>query len=232
MDRGTGERQRAYTKGQKRRRPSRQNSVNAPPVQEITRHQVTVSRAVIEPEALRWFVVRCAPQKEETVVRVFDLCGIPAAIPTTPRERIRRGRMLRWREPVAPSYVLVGFPGDGEIPWWDVLKFGVVRSAVGNNGKPMQVPWRTTFQKDGVVKRGGVEALLPDLDAIRVGAAKYVRMWRQYDVNDSVRVKDGPFGGFEGKVQSITDSEISVLLNIFGRQTPLQLSVGDVVKAA
>lgn len=229
MSQGTVER--AYTKGQKRRRPGRPAPMKTAPLQEVTRHQVTISRAVIEPENLRWFVLRCAPQKEETVVRVFDLSGIPAAIPTTPRERIRRGRLLKWREPVAPTYVLVGFPGLGEIPWYDVLKFQLVRSIVANNGKPMQVPWRTTYCDKGEIKRGGVETLLPDLDAIRMGAAKFMRLYR-YEADEAIRVETGPFAGFEGKVQNCNDRDVSVLLNILGRQTPVQLPVGDVVKAA
>lgn len=232
MGTGQGEaRQRAYTKGQKRRRPSRPGPVQAPPLKEEVRDQVTISRAVIEPENLRWFVLRCAPQKEETVVRVFDLSGIPAAIPTTPRERIRRGKLLRWREPVAPSYVLVGFPGEGVIPWYDVLKFQIVRSIVANHGRPLQVPYRTTYCEKGQIIRGGVETLLPDLDAIRIGAAKFMRALR-YELDEKVRVEVGPFNGFEGKVQSITESELSVLIDIFGRETPVHLGVEDVVRAA
>ena len=223
--------QRAYTKGQKRRRPARPGPLRGPPLKEEVRDQVTISRAVIEPENLRWFVLRCAPQKEETIVRVFDLWGIPAAIPTTPREKIRRGKLLKWREPVAPSYVLVGFPGLGPIPWYDVLRFQLVRSIVANHGEPMQVPFRTTYCDKGEIKRGGVETLIPDMDAIRVGAAEFMLNWR-YATDETIRIEAGPFAGFEGKVQNCNDRDVSVLISILGRETPLQLSIGDVVKAA
>lgn len=229
---GNAVKQRAYTKGAKRRGPRRPAPVEAPGLQEVVRHQVVVSRAVIEPENLRWYILRVVPQKEESVVRVFDHAGIPAAIPTIQRERIRRGKLLKWRAAVAPTYVLVGFPGNGPIPWWNVLRFGVVRSVVAAQGIPVQVPWRSVYESDGKIKRGGVEALLPDLDAIRIGASKFMRVWKQYAANDTVRVEAGPFAGFEGKVQNVSGSDASVLLEIFGRQTAVMLPIGDVVKAA
>lgn len=235
MTQGTGEqaRQRAYTKGQKRRRPSRPSPLQPVNMEEVVRDQVVVSRMVIEPENLRWFILRVVPQKEESVVRVFDLVGVPAAIPTIQRERVRRGKLLKWRAAIAPSYVLVGFPGDGPIPWWNVLRFQIVHKViVSKEGAPLQVPWRTVYEKDGEIKRGGVEALLPDLDAIRIGASKFMRVWDQYAATDKVRVEVGPFAGFEGKVESVCDGDATILLEIFGRQTTVKMAVGDAVKAA
>jgi transcription antitermination factor NusG len=198
---------------------------------EVERHQVTISRAVIEPENLRWYVLRCPPNKEESIVRVFDHAGIPAAIPTSPREKRCRGKLLKWRVANMPGYVLVGFPGRGEIPWYAVLRYGLIRSVVGFCGAPRQVPWTNTYMKDGAVKKGGVERLLPDFDAIRIGAAKFMRAMRAFEKGEGVRIEAGPFTGFQGRVSDVTETEATVLIELFGRQTPVQIPVGDAVKA-
>lgn len=221
---------RRLTRAQRRQAGKPKAGPGAPPAV-VTRHQVTVSRAVIEPESLRWFVLRCEPRKDESAVRVLDRHGIPAAIPTTPRERRLRGRIYRWRTPVMPGYVLVGFPGEGEIPWWDVMRFGVLRSVVTVDGRPAQVPWRTTYTEDGEVRRGGVERLLADLEAIRTGAAKYLRRER-LAAGGRVRIEAGPFAGFEGRLADMTDGEATVLVDLFGRLTPVRSPVDDLAEAA
>lgn len=225
----------AYTKGAKRRlRQVRPAPIQPRGLQEVIRPQVTVTRSVIEPENLRWHVLRVAPQKEERVVEVFDRVGVPAAIPTIQRERVRRGKLLRWRSPIAHGYVLVGFPGTGDIPWYDVLRFGIVNSVICYRGTPVQIPWHTTtYQKDGeVITRGGVETLLPDLDAIRMGAAKYVRNWPAFNRDDTVRLHAGPFAGFEGKVENVGADGATILVDLFGRRTPIRIGLGDAAKAA
>jgi transcription antitermination factor NusG len=193
-----------------------------------------ITRAVIEPSALRWFVLRVPPQKEATVIRIFNLVGFAAFIPTIPRERIRRGRKTSWRVPVMPTYVLIGFPGVGQIPWWEVLKFELIKKIITLEDKPLQVPWETRVSRNGKSIKAGVAHLLDDEDRIRVGASKYMRIWRAYATGDMVRIEAGPFFGFEGKVDNIDDDGVDakVLLDIFGRQTMVQIPVGDAVKAA
>lgn len=223
----------AYTKGAKRRlRQSRPAPIQPRGLQEVIRPQITVTSSVIEPENLRWHVLRVAPQKEERVVEVFDRVGVPAAVPTVPRERRARGKILRWRSPIAHGYVLAGFPGTGPIPWYDVLRFGIVNSVLCLEGRPVQIPWRTTFEHNGRIKRGGVEQLLPDVEAVRVGAAKFARNWPLFEVDETVRLQAGPFSGFEGKVQDICEQDATILVEIFGRHVPVRIGLGDAVRAA
>ena len=51
-------------------------------------------------------------------------------------------------------------------------------------------------------------------------------------VNDPVRISDGPFKNFEGKVSDIDEGrgKVKVLVNMFGRETPVELDFLQVVK--
>lgn len=199
---------------------------------EIVRPQTLVTRSVIEPQNLRWFAMCVQSGKEERIVQVMDLCSIPAAIPTVPRHRVRRGKVFRWRSPVAGGLVMVGFPGIADINWHELTRFSLVHGFVKLNGSPRQIPWSASYEEDGKIKRGGVETLLADLEAVRVGAAKYIRLRPAYEAGDVVRIEDGPFAGHTGKVEHSTNLDVRVLLTLFGRANPVTMPIGDVVKAA
>jgi len=54
-----------------------------------------------------------------------------------------------------------------------------------------------------------------------------------YEVGESVRVKEGPFADFSGSIAEINEDQlkVTVLVNIFGRETPVELAFDQVAKA-
>ena len=61
---------------------------------------------------------------------------------------------------------------------------------------------------------------------------KKVRPRLEYEVSEQVRVVTGPFADFNGVISEIDvdRSKLKVLVNIFGRETPVELEFGDVAK--
>ena len=53
-----------------------------------------------------------------------------------------------------------------------------------------------------------------------------------YIVNDTVKVTDGPFSGFTGVIEEVNTEKhkLKVMVKIFGRKTPLELSFMQVTK--
>ena len=53
-----------------------------------------------------------------------------------------------------------------------------------------------------------------------------------YEVNETVKVIDGPFNGFNGTVEKVNEEKrkLEVMVKIFGRKTPLELSFTQVEK--
>ena len=51
-----------------------------------------------------------------------------------------------------------------------------------------------------------------------------------FNIEDNVRILEGPFQGFEGTVEAINGSKIKVNVLIFGRPTPVELSPNEITK--
>ena len=54
----------------------------------------------------------------------------------------------------------------------------------------------------------------------------------EYDVGEAVRVKEGPFADFQGQIAEINGDhmKLKVLVNIFGRDTLVEMDFGQVAK--
>jgi transcriptional antiterminator NusG len=54
-----------------------------------------------------------------------------------------------------------------------------------------------------------------------------------FEINESVRITDGPFKNFEGKVSNVDQErgKVKVLITMFGRETPVELDAMQVKKA-
>ena len=54
----------------------------------------------------------------------------------------------------------------------------------------------------------------------------------EHEVGETVRVKEGPFADFSGQIAEINEDQLKlkVLVNIFGRETPVELEFSQVAK--
>ena len=62
--------------------------------------------------------------------------------------------------------------------------------------------------------------------------SKKLRPRLEFEENESVRVTSGPFANFTGLISEINvdQSKLKVLVNIFGRETPVELGFDQVAK--
>ena len=65
-----------------------------------------------------------------------------------------------------------------------------------------------------------------------VEVPKKTRPRLEYDVGETVRVREGPFADFTGTIAEINEDQLKlkVLVNIFGRETPVELDFAQVAK--
>lgn len=132
------------------------------------------------------------------------------------------GKKVVAQKKVFPGYLYVRCFLDDRS--WDVIRNTPgVTGFVGSAGKPIPL------------SRRDVEAALsvPEEVEDESGAvAKRQRPKLEYEIGDTLRVKEGPFADFSGQVAEINEDQlkVKVLVNIFGRETPVELEFSQVAK--
>jgi transcription termination/antitermination protein NusG len=148
--------------------------------------------------------------------RIFEV-----VIPMEDVIEFKNGRKVVVQKKVFPGYLLVRMGLDDDA-WYVVRNTPGVTGFVGSGAKPTPLSRKEVedILGTGVKEEGGVVA------------AKPVRPRLEYEVAEQVRVVTGPFADFNGVISEIDvdRSKLKVLVNIFGRETPVELEFGDVAK--
>jgi transcription termination/antitermination protein NusG len=117
-----------------------------------------------------------------------------------------------------PGYLLVRCELDDD-SWYVIRNTPGVTGFVGQGAKPSPLP-RRDVESFLQVKPEGEEA------------PKRGRPRLEYEQGETVRVKEGPFADFSGEIIEINEDQlkVKVLVNIFGRETPVELEFSQVAK--
>jgi transcriptional antiterminator NusG len=129
------------------------------------------------------------------------------------------GKKVVVQKKVFPGYLYVRCFLDDRS--WDVIRNTPgVTGFVGTAGKPVPL------------SRRDVEGALAVPDEEAEGAPRRQRPKLEYEVGESVRVREGPFADFSGQIAEINEDQlkVKVLVNIFGRETPVELEFAQVAK--
>ncbi len=135
-------------------------------------------------------------------------------VPTQDKIEIRGGKKEQVKEKVFPGYILVKMDLDN-IAWIAVRTTQGVIGFVGAGTKPVPI-------SDAEVKS--------IVQFMSQGAAPTFK--EVFLVDDTVKIIDGPFADFIGKVESVDKEKgkLRVLVSIFGRETPVELDFLQVSK--
>ena len=147
--------------------------------------------------------------------RIFEV-----VIPMEDVIEFKNGKKVVVQKKVFPGYLLVRLDLDDD-SWYVVRNTPGVTGFVGLGAKPTPL------------SRREVESILQVTPESLDGApAKKTRPRLEYEVGESVRVREGPFADFSGQVAEINEDQLKlkVLVNIFGRETPVELEFSQVAK--
>jgi len=140
-------------------------------------------------------------------------------IPMEDVDEFRNGKKVTVSKKVFPGYLLVRCYLDDEA--WSAIRDtpGIV-NFVGAGGKPSRL------------SRKEVETFLPVADESADVIPKRSKARFGFGVGETVRVKEGPFADFSGAIQEINEDQlkVKVLVNIFGRETPVELEFAQVAQ--
>jgi len=162
-----------------------------------------------------WYVVHSISGREHqaahTLVQRIRSLGMEdrifeVLVPTQEKIVISGGRKRKVQERLFPGYVLLRMIMDDDA-WHAVRETSGIVGFVGVGEHPLPL---LQEEADSILRFSKMEAL---------------KFEAKFEVGDGVKIKDGPFTDFLGKVESIDNEKgkVNVLVNVFGRETPLEL---------
>ena len=177
--------------------------------------------------AKKWYVIRSVSGKENKIKEYIESEIVrlnlqdfieQILVPTEKVVQIRNGKKINKEKVFIPGYIMVQADLVGEIPHSIKSVNGVI-GFLGEvkGGEP--VPLR----------QAEVNRLLGKVDELSV---KDENVNIPYTIGETIKVIDGPFNGFNGTVEKIFEEKrkLEVMVKIFGRKTPLELSFMQVEK--
>ena len=175
---------------------------------------------------MKWYVWPAVSGKEakvkeylEALIKHDDTLAANVGqilLPTEKYAQLRNGKRVVKEKLFLPGYVLVEANLQGEIA--HTLRFTPnVLGFLGGLDNPSPVRQADINRILGTAEETIIrneEALIP------------------YQVDEAVKVTDGPFSGFSGVIEEVNTEKrkLKVMVKIFGRKTPLELSFNQVEK--
>lgn len=149
--------------------------------------------------------------------RIFE-----TVIPMEEVEEFKNGRKQTVQKKVFPGYILVRCMMDDE-SWYCIRNTPGVTGFVGQSRHG---------QKPAPLSKREVQTFLAAKGDGTGGLPSRRKPKLEFDVGESVRVKEGPFADFTGTVAEINPDhlKLKVLVNIFGRETLVEMDFSQVAK--
>jgi transcription termination/antitermination protein NusG len=155
-------------------------------------------------------------------------------VPTEEVAEIKNGQRKMVKRTVLPGYVLVRMDLTDE-SWAAVRHTPSVTGFVGHSHQPVPLSMSEVenMLAPAVVARAEAEAIAAGAPSPSGGttAKKPVEV-ADFDVSDSVMVVDGPFATLHATITEINaeSQRVKALVEIFGRETPVELSFSQIQK--
>jgi transcriptional antiterminator NusG len=144
--------------------------------------------------------------------RIFEV-----AIPMEDVVEFKGGKKVTTPKKVFPGYILVRMYLDDD-SWYAVRNTPGVTGFVGSGIKPTPLARREVERFLGVQE-----------EEEKKKAPRFKPAW---EIGENVRVVTGPFADFNGVIEgmNVDQQKVTVLVNIFGRDTPVELGFDDIQK--
>ena len=175
----------------------------------------------------KWYVVRAVSGQENKIRDYmeseinrlgFNNLVEDILVPTQKVVQIRKGKKINKEKVYFPGYIMIKANLAGEIP--HIIKalpnvIGFLGETKGGDPIPL---------RNAEVNRmlGKVDELSIESESVSI----------PFEIGESIKVIDGPFNGFNGSIEKVNQEKrkLEVMVKIFGRKTPLELSYMQVEK--
>jgi transcriptional antiterminator NusG len=173
-------------------------------------------------EGRNWYVIHTYAGYENAVARNLkqriESLGMQnkifnVLVPTEKKIKVKSGKRVEEEEKIYPGYILVEMIVTDD-SWYVVRNTPRVTGFVGSGVYPVPI------------EKKEIDSLFARMNA---GTPKHNI---DLEVEDQVQIADGPFKDLEGKVSEVDEErgKVKVLVNMFGRETPVELDFLQVKK--
>lgn len=174
----------------------------------------------------KWYVLRAISGKEKKVKEYIDIeiensdlgqFVAQVLIPTEKVFQIRAGKKITKERSYLPGYVLIEANLSGEIQH----RLRNIPNVLGFLGEKDNTPTP--------IRQSEVNRILGVVDDLQEAGEE---MLTPFYVGENVKVINGPFSGFSGEIEEVNNEKkkLKVMVLVFGRKTPLELSFTQVEK--
>ena len=175
---------------------------------------------------MKWYVLRAVSGKEAKVKEYLEKAIVnndvlkdnvgERLLPTEKYAVLRNGKRVIKEKLYLPGYVLIQARLQGEVA--HTLRF-----------MPNVLGFLGGLDNPSPVKQADINRILGSAEESTIEVAEVAV---PYNVDDAVKVTDGPFSGFSGIIEEVNAEKrkLRVMVKIFGRKSPLELSFSQVEK--
>ncbi|GAA0323182.1 transcription termination/antitermination protein NusG [Bacillus carboniphilus] len=137
-------------------------------------------------------------------------------VPEEEETDIKNGKKKVVKKKVFPGYVLVELVMTDD-SWYVVRNTPGVTGFVGSTGSGSKPTPLLPDEVTSVLKQMGLEEK---------------RVETNFEIGETVKVNEGPFANFTGSIEDLDadKQKVKVLVNMFGRETPVELNFGQIDK--
>ena len=175
----------------------------------------------------KWYVVRSVSGKESKIKEYIesDITRLGLSdhvedilVPTEKVVQIRNGKKVSKEKNYFPGYIMIKANLSGEVPHI-IRSITNVIGFLGETKGGAPVPLRPSE----------VNRLLGKVDEL---SEQTENILIPFKIGETIKVIDGPFNGFNGSIEKVNEEKrkLEVMVKIFGRKTPLELSYMQVEK--
>ena len=169
----------------------------------------------------KWYVVRSVSGKESKIKEYIesDITRLGLSdhveeilVPTEKVVQIRNGKKVSKEKNYFPGYIMIKANLSGEVPHI-IRSITNVIGFLGETKGGEPVPLRPSE----------VNRLLGKVDEL---SEQTENILIPFKIGETIKVIDGPFNGFNGSIEKVNEEKrkLEVMVKIFGRKTPLELS--------
>jgi transcription termination/antitermination protein NusG len=173
-------------------------------------------------EGRNWYVIHTYAGYENAVMRNLkqriESLGMEdkifnVIVPTEKKIKIKNSKRVEEEERIYPGYVLVDMIVTDD-SWYVVRNTPRVTGFVGSGVYPVPIDKK---ELDSIFSRMSADRVIHTINLMK---------------DDAILIVDGPFKELEGKVSEIDEDrgKVKVLVNMFGRETPVELDFLQVKK--